>query len=268
MTLPVDRGSDAVPEPARVSHPATEATTDAELAPAWADLDDPGPWAMQLALRYDKAALPSHRAVCAAAARAVVTLLADERSRGAGEWAPYVHRWRDGRIRKLARRARGVRWDRVQGLPGVTVVEGAAQVRAFVPRPARPLPPALDDLQVSGTSYPRPEGSTGEEPDTRQGESAPVVTVALTPYAELTTGKAAAQCGHAAQLAWEDLVLRGEAATLRAWFEDGWRVRVVEPDEASWQALAGAPISVVDAGYTEVDGPTQTARAWWRSLAG
>lgn len=243
---------------------------------------------MQLALRYDKAALPSHRAVCAATARAVVTLLADERSRGTGEWAPYVHRWRDGRIRKLARRARGVRWDRVQDLPGVTVVEGSAQVRAFVPRPARPLPPALDDLQVSGTSYPRREGDRdrGEDPDApqepgvdpdapqdagegtdaRQNGSDPVVIVALTPYAELTTGKAAAQCAHAAQLAWEDLVLRGEAATLRAWFEDGWRVAVVEPDQPAWEALAGAPISVVDAGCTEVDGPTQTARAWWRPI--
>ncbi len=164
----------------------------------WADVDDPGPWAMQLALRYDPLDLPSHTRVCAAAARAVVSLLADERSRGGGEWAPYVRRWRDGRIRKLARRARGVRWDRVQELPGLTVVEGPAQVRAFVPRPARPLPDDLNALQVSGTAYPR--SSRASEVPSLNGQDgravdrpAPVVVLALTPYAELSTGKAAAQ---------------------------------------------------------------------------
>lgn len=236
----------------------------------WADVDDPGPWAMQLALRYDPLDLPSHTRVCAAAARAVVSLLADERSRGGGEWAPYVRRWRDGRIRKLARRARGVRWDRVQELPGLTVVEGPAQVRAFVPRPARPLPDDLNALQVSGTAYPR--SSRASEVPSLNGQDgravdrpAPVVVLALTPYAELSTGKAAAQCGHAAQLAWEELVRRGESATLRAWRDHGWQVDVVEADEREWATLASAPICVVDAGFTEVDGPTETARAWWQA---
>ncbi|MEP7161681.1 MAG: peptidyl-tRNA hydrolase [Dermatophilaceae bacterium] len=236
----------------------------------WADLDDPGPWAMQLALRYDPSDLPSHTRMCAAAARAVVSLLADERSRGAGEWAPYVHRWRDGRIRKLARRARGVRWDRVQELPGVTVVEGPAQVRAFVPRPARPLPDALNALQVSGTNYPRSPRADevptlGAQDGCASDRTSRVVMVALTPYAELSTGKAAAQCGHAAQLAMEELVRRGDPATVRAWRDHGWRVDVVESDEEQWAALVSAPIHVVDAGFTEVDGPTETARAWWQA---
>lgn len=220
-----------------------------------------GPWALQLAVRYDKTALPSHQAVCAAAARAVVTLLADERARG--EWAPYLRRWRDGRIRKLVRRARGVRWDRCQELPGVTVRQDGAQVRAFVPLPARPLPPALDELQVSGTEFPREVDPGAAEPQADQPRN-PVVTIALRPGLGLTTGKAAAQCGHAAQLAWEHLVLAGDSTLLRAWHDDGWRVAIRDDlTLQDWAALDHAPIRVVDAGFTEVDGPTETTRAWW-----
>lgn len=214
---------------------------------------------MQIAVRYDKSALPTHQAVCAAAARAVVTLLADERSRGEGEWADHVHRWRDGRIRKLVRRARGVRWERCHALPGVTVQENGAHVRCFVPMVARPLPRELDDLQVAGTDYPREATEPRQEP-----RPPAVVVVALSPAVRLSTGKAAAQCGHAAQLAWERLVHAGESEILRRWWLDDWRVDVVDDcTPERWNAYSGAPIHVVDAGLTEVDGPTETARAWW-----
>lgn len=229
---------------------------DAQLEP---ELHD-GPWAVQIAVRYDKAALPSHSAVCAAAARAVVTLLADERSRGDGPWAPAVRRWRDGRIRKLVRRARGARWNRVQDLPGVTIEEDGAQVRAFVPLPARPLPPALEELQVSGTAYPRLEPGAPPGADRRPA----VVMVAVSPHIDVSTGKAAAQCAHAAQLAWEHLVRQGASETLKRWYDDEWRVSVLDDvTRPQWEALESAPVHVVDAGFTEVDGPTETTRAWW-----
>src|SRR5262249_6302396 len=49
-------------------------------------LDDP-PWAMQLAVRSEKAGPPGHRAVCEAAAMAVVALLSDPRAADPeGEW--------------------------------------------------------------------------------------------------------------------------------------------------------------------------------------
>ncbi|WP_409483302.1 peptidyl-tRNA hydrolase [Arsenicicoccus dermatophilus] len=219
------------------------------------------PWAMQLVVRHDKQALPDADLVCATAARAVVTLLADPRS-SSGEWAAPVTRWQAGRIRKLVRRARGTRWDRVQAVPGVTVEEGRAAVRACVPGPARPLPPELDALQVSGTSFPPQKPREGDAGIA--GPSAPVVTLATSPYADMTTGKAAAQCGHGAQLAHETLRSAPElAGVLQAWAADGHRVRVTHPDEAGWARLAGAPVSVTDAGLTELDGPTETIRAWW-----
>ncbi|WP_240322556.1 peptidyl-tRNA hydrolase [Austwickia chelonae] len=233
-------------------------THPAETAPASPTPRDPDePWGMQLAVRYDKNDLSSHRAVCEAAAQAVVSLLADERARGEGAWAADVHHWRRGRIRKLVRRARGIRWERAQEIPGVTVDHHGAQVRAFVPMPARPLPKILDDLQVAGTDFPR-------EDDSSIDESAAQVVIALNPAVKLSSGKAAAQCGHAAQLAWERLVLDHESAKLRAWFDQGWRVLVLDaPTPARWSTLEDAPVRVVDAGLTEVDGPTETARAFW-----
>lgn len=245
-------------------------------------------WGMQLAVRYDKLRPATHLEVCAAAARAVVRLLADPRSVDGGPWAPYVRRWRRGRIRKLVRRARGIRWEEVQTLPGVTVAEGPggrAQVRAFVPAPVRPLPPALDKLQVSGTQFPSrvPGDGTVDDAvdddlrhdlrhDSREGhpddaadaptDPPPVVTIALTPYAALSTGKAAAQAGHAAQLAWEHL-RRSDPAMARRWLADDARVAVIVPDERGWRRASGAPVRVIDAGLTEVEGPTESARAWW-----
>ena len=49
----------------------------------------------------------------------------------AGPWQERVDRWNRGPIHKHARRARGVAWDRVQTLDGVTADHDGAQVRAL-----------------------------------------------------------------------------------------------------------------------------------------
>ncbi|WP_432560290.1 peptidyl-tRNA hydrolase [Granulicoccus sp. GXG6511] len=204
---------------------------------------------MQLAVRYHKVEPAGRVATCEAAVRAVVTLLASDEAT-TGEWAAAVKRWRDGRIRKLVRRARGVRWDDVQQLPGVTVEQERAAVRAFVPGPVRPLPPELAKLQVSGTELPADEESTVTD--------APVL-IGVNPHIEMTAGKAAAQCAHAGQLAWEAMT----DAERDAWAGRDFRVRVHTLTPAEWAANPGR-IHVVDAGFTELDGPTETTRAWWR----
>jgi peptidyl-tRNA hydrolase len=205
------------------------------------------PWAMQLAIRYDKTAPSGHIETCEAAARAVVGLL--DAPEATGEWADRINHWRDGRIRKLVRRARGIRWTEVQQLPGLTVEQGRAAVRAFVPGPVDPLPAELAKLQVSGTELPFEEQSTAT--DVR-------VLIGLSPHVEMTTGKAAAQCGHAAQLAWEAMT----EPQREAWAADAHRVRVGVVEPELWRRDRGR-IRVIDAGFTEFDGPTETARAWW-----
>ena len=48
----------------------------------------------------------------------------------------------------------------------------------------------------------------------------------------------------------------------RAWARDGYRVRVVVPSREVWESVS-RPVSVTDAGLTELDGPTRTTRAYW-----
>jgi hypothetical protein len=230
---------------------------------------------LELAVHRVRKDPAQHVDVCEAAAQAVVTLLdraweggpvpsdlpedAPEPEgflvgRPAGPWADAVAYWRSGWIRKVVRRAENKRWDDVQALDGVTATvahedSAPAEVRAFVPGPLRPLPAELGKLQVGGTEFPRDRGSLSDDA---------LVLVELSPLAPMSSGKSAAQAGHAAQLLYEQL----DEDRRAAWREDGFRVRVALPTAQEW-ADAPRDVAVVDAGLTELDGPTETARARW-----
>ena len=219
------------------------------------------PWAMQLVIQRNKQNPANHIDVLEAAAAAVVTLLDDPRTTNPnGTWAEEVAHWRAGWIRKVTRRAEKKRWDDVQLLDGITVESGSAAVRAFVPGPVAPLPPQLKKLQVGGTELPRLH-------DSRQQDTA--VMIELNPHVELTTGKAAAQAGHAAQIMYERLVANGASGqdpqandVLTSWRADGFRTRVEVPTPEDWETM-NRPVRVVDAGLTEIEQATETARAAW-----
>jgi peptidyl-tRNA hydrolase len=217
--------------------------------------DDP-PWAMQLAVRADKAAPPAHSAVCEAAATAVVRLLTDPRAtEPEGEWRPYVRAWESRRIRKVTRRARGIRWREVQELPGVTVDHAGAQVRAFVPGPVDEVPPSLAKLQVAGLDL-----ADDEEP--KPPPEPPYATLAFNPDVSMTTGKAAAQAGHAAQL----LLRQAPARQVAAWMGAGARVHIAR--DVPWhECVDHATVAVRDAGFTEVPPGTMTAIGWIEEAA-
>ncbi|SER71359.1 hypothetical protein SAMN05443377_10722 [Propionibacterium cyclohexanicum] len=212
---------------------------------------------MQLVVYRDRH-LPAREVdVCEAAARAVVRVLDDPRSQPGGPWYESVKHWSDGRIRKLVRRADGKRWTDVQELDGVTVIQpgargyGEARVRAFVPGPVRPLVKALDKLQVSGTHFP-PEGLSLA--------TTALAVVEVTPHEDMTSGKLAAQCGHAAQGLYE----LADAAQRASWRADDFRVEVRHPGAGQWDR-SSRQVSIVDAGFTELDGPAETTRASWRA---
>lgn len=215
---------------------------------------------MQLVIHRNKHDPANHLDVLEAAGTAVVQLLADPRSTDPQDpWAAAVAHWRAGWIRKVVRRAENKRWDDVQRLDGVTASSGSAQVRAFIPGPVSSVPPEIRKLQVGGTQLPRLHDSTQDDA---------WVTVELTPEVELSTGKAAAQVGHAAQLAYEHLSERcaagdpDAARVLVAWWQDGFRIRAVTTTAEQW-AAADRPVRVLDAGLTEISGATETARAHW-----
>jgi peptidyl-tRNA hydrolase len=72
----------------------------------------------------------------------------------------------------------------------------------------------------------------------------------------MTTGKAMAQAGHAAQLGWRAM----DGAARAAWRDRGFELAVRDATLAQWstELAAGAPV-VHDAGFTEVSPNSQTA---------
>ncbi|PRX04094.1 UNVERIFIED_ORG: peptidyl-tRNA hydrolase [Actinomadura viridilutea] len=217
---------------------------------------------MQLVARAEKTAPPAHGAVCAAAATAVATLLTDPRAADPeGEWHPSVRRWESGRIRKVMRRARGARWADAQRPPGVTVDVCGAQVRALVPGPVDEVPPEIAKLQVSGLDLP-------DEDEPKPPPEPPYAAIALNPHVAMSTGKAAAQSGHAAHL----LLRQAPPPQVHAWIEGGLRVHLVRAGDrrgvgsggdVPWERCVDrATVAVRDAGFTEVAPGTMTAIGW------
>ncbi|MEA5634006.1 MAG: peptidyl-tRNA hydrolase [Cutibacterium granulosum] len=267
---------------------------------------EPDPWAMDVVVLRDKHRPARRVDACEAAARAVVSLLDDPRCQPDGPWWQAVQHWENTRIRKIVRRADGKRWADVQEVAGITVTQpapdddhDAAAVRAIVPAPVGGQPRAVNKLQISGTHLPD---------DGVSASSDAIVTIEINPMIEMTTGKACAQCGHAAQRAyrilqesqtqessqktWDDddeqraqglhghvapasqqacdqvhgqLQEGGEAEILRCWRADRFRVCVVTPTVEQWQEHT-RPVEIIDAGFTEFDGPTATTRAYWHAM--
>ena len=227
------------------------------------------PWALPMVVRRSKTHIARHVDVLEAAAEAVVTFLDDPRSQPEGEWHEAVVHWRHGAIRKVVRRGDGKQFEDAALLGSVRVQResafdfGPVDVLVLPPGPVQPLPRELKKLQVGGTEFPHGV-SESDDGSYQPGTTASVTEVAivvieLSPTASLTTGKASAQCGHAAQLAYEQM----PELTRTQWRAAGFHVRVEFASEASWASAPPAPVRVVDAGFTEVDGPTETARARW-----
>lgn len=248
------------------SSPFRHSETDRDAAPQFV---------LPLVVRIEKAAPPARTDALETAARAVLVLLSDERARttdgadGAdgengvdGEWAQAVRDWQDARIRKVVRRARGAEWRRAAQLPGITVTgrapaatavgeepsatagdqtPPAAEVRVFPPVPLDGWPKELAKLQVSGTDLDDPV------PPPAPDLTGPVLW--LSPQVEMSAGKAMAQAGHGAQLAWWEL----DDAERAAWREAGFPLAVRTASAERWDELTTSGLPVVrDAGYTEI----------------
>lgn len=164
---------------------------------------------MPLVLRIERHHPPRRTDMLEAAASAALAVCLDERSRPGGEWHEAVSGWISGRIRKVARRARGSHWRAVEGLPGRTVARGDAEARAFPPSRVRELPKELSRLQISGSEV-EPDEAGAPEPGT------PILW--LNPDAPMSAGKAAAQVGHATMFLAALLHGDGLDAELEAWW--------------------------------------------------
>ncbi|RZU19373.1 peptidyl-tRNA hydrolase [Kribbella rubisoli] len=215
---------------------------------------------LTLVVRVEKNARPAQTDALETAARAVLAILADERSFGEGEWAEAMTSWQDDRIRKIVKRSRGAEWRRAEALPGITVhgrgvgaeepEAAAAQVRVFPPTPIDVVPAEIANLQVSGTDF----VDARELPPVEAG--VPVLWV--NPELEMSSGKAMAQCGHAAQLAW--WALSDEAR--KEWEAADFALAVRTATSAQWTQLLRSGLPVVqDAGFTEIEPGSRTVIA-------
>ncbi|MFE0426486.1 peptidyl-tRNA hydrolase [Streptomyces sp. NPDC058953] len=205
------------------------------------DRDEARQFVLPLVARIEKAAPPARTDALETAARAVLTILADERSHGDGAWAGAMRDWQDARIRKVVRRARGAEWRRAAELPGITVTGTTAEVRVYPPVPLDGWPKELVKLQVSGTELADPG------PPAPPAAGAPVLW--LGPDVAMSAGKAMAQAGHGAQLAWWEL---GDAER-KAWAADGFALAVRTASPERWASLVSSGLPVVrDAGFTEI----------------
>ncbi|MFG3404957.1 peptidyl-tRNA hydrolase [Streptomyces sp. NPDC048142] len=213
------------------------------------DRDQAQQFVLPLVLHLEKTDPPARTDALRTAARAVLTILSDERSTGEGEWAGAIRNWEDARIRKVVRRARGAEWRKAATLPGITVTGEHAEVRVFPPIPLDGWPKELAKLQVSGTELDDPE------PPAAPGPAGPVLW--LNPELEMSAGKTMAQVGHGAQLAWWEL---GDTERT-AWREAGFPLSVATATPESWRELTASGLPVVrDAGFTEIaPGPTVVA---------
>ncbi|MGP3986877.1 peptidyl-tRNA hydrolase [Streptomyces sp. 3N207] len=204
---------------------------------------EPERFVLPLVVRIERAAPPARTDALETAARAVLTLLADPRTvEETGEWHKRVRLWEERQIRKVVRRARGAEWRRTEPLSGITVAGRTAEVRVFPPVPLDGWPKELARLQVSGTELDDPE------PPAAPAAGTPVLW--LNPEVEMSAGKAMAQAGHAAQLAWWQL----DAAGRTAWHRAGFPLAVRPARHAAhWTELTTSSLPVVrDAGFTEV----------------
>jgi peptidyl-tRNA hydrolase len=203
--------------------------------------DEATQFVLPLVVRVERAEPPARTDALETAARAVLVILSDERSDGDGEWAQPMRDWQDARIRKVVRRARGAEWRKASALPGITVTGETAEVRVFPPVPLDGWPTELAKLQVSGTELEDPQQPA--VPDL----AAPVLW--LSPELEMSAGKAMAQCGHGAQLAWSEL----SDTDREGWRDTGFRLSVRAPTRGLWQELVNSGLPVVqDAGFTEI----------------
>ncbi|MFF8973005.1 peptidyl-tRNA hydrolase [Streptomyces sp. NPDC014995] len=196
---------------------------------------------LPLVVRVERGDPPARTDALETAARAVLVMLSDERSVGDGEWARAVRDWQDARIRKVVRRARGAEWRRAGALPGITVTGKAAEVRVFPPVPLDGWPKELAKLQVSGTELDDPEAPAGADPE--------VPVLWMSPEVEMSAGKAMAQAGHGAQLAWWEL----SEVERAAWREAGFPLAVRTARPRRWRELTASGLPLVrDAGFTEI----------------
>jgi peptidyl-tRNA hydrolase len=216
------------------------------------DPEGESPWALQCVV--NESAEFSENALSQATALAVLNFLDEARTNP--EWASAVARWKQGRIRKILRRARNSKWDKLANEAGVTTTHHGVTVRVFVPSAMDSIPPAIKKCQVSGIT------ATENEylPSTN---ALPFLAIFSNRSLSMSPGKAAVACAHVAQLMSEQLLEEDYAE----WKSLGFPLWASTLGQTNSWIEQFADVVIHDGGLTEVEPGSITAIGIWNTRA-
>lgn len=202
------------------------------------------PWVLPIILRLEKTGTrPTHEEAQLAVAYAITEFFNSPKIVNGGEWENSTLKWLDGRIRKVARRARASEWEAVKKLPHVYASYGKAEVLILEPHPNFEPPAEIKKLQISGMDL---------EKNQTQNDYISGLEFTINPELNMTTGKTLAQVGHAVQLA----LFNSNAETIKSWVKNKTPIHLCGWDKYdSWTA------EIHDAGFTEILAGSLTAKS-------
>jgi peptidyl-tRNA hydrolase len=173
------------------------------------------------------------------------------------EWNAAVARWKQGRIRKILRRARNSRWTKLEDDEGLTTVTNGISVRVFVPSAMDSIPANIKKCQVSGLNV-------SHKPSVSNPGA--MLTVNINSALDMSAGKAAVACAHVAQLMSEQL---GDDGYL-LWKNAGFALDIDYLDVPYFNEVQFpieideiADVIIHDGGLTEVEPGSITAVGFW-----
>lgn len=208
------------------------------------DAEEAVPYALPIIVRLEKTEpLPTHEEVLSAVAYGVTLFFDDARTAPGGWWHNQTLKWLDGRIRKVVRRARGIEWENIKAMEGIYVKKGNAEVFILPPHPVDETPAQVKKLQVSGLELNHDETYMNENKG---------LMITVNPALGMSTGKIAAQVGHAVQLA----IFNSPKNKVNSWRENNFRINLCNWSEYDdWTAV------VHDAGFTEIPAGSETSKS-------